>query len=359
MEIITLIYTKIAIYDMGGNRRKNGERREGGETKWDIIKYALNNGGSFSEPDLRDHLREEFNISEPKGIKNHLKDLEKMGILKNNPSKGLPNLWSLNTDLSSIKKMIDLGRDKSGEKEHISELQQHDFIIESIAEEYKKYIRAEIDYCLCLSPTFFKTFLENKPKTVITILKKYYSVSMERRRVQEIFISKCIFKEEENSTCLLKDGVDLRCYKDMGLDCVDEKAITDVFEEMIGVLPYFKSCLMVDSIENPEEEQFLKILDKVDEVLYLVFYTLMYDIYTFSVLQDMYTKVRNSFKEETRNKFDKRVKAIQKETIGESWIRFFDSVNGKGKMAFKEINEKIEKGTKRMKEIIQEIMAVS
>ena len=55
---------------MGGKRRARGERRKSGETKWNIIKYALDNGGSFREPNLRDHLREEFNIRETRGIKN-------------------------------------------------------------------------------------------------------------------------------------------------------------------------------------------------------------------------------------------------------------------------------------------------
>ncbi|VUT25125.1 MAG: hypothetical protein MASP_00846 [Candidatus Methanolliviera sp. GoM_asphalt] len=77
---------------MGGKRRARGERRKSGETKWNIIKYALDNGGSFRESDLRDHLREEFNIRETRGIKNHLKDLEENGILRKIPNRGLSNL---------------------------------------------------------------------------------------------------------------------------------------------------------------------------------------------------------------------------------------------------------------------------
>jgi hypothetical protein len=148
----------------------------------------------------------------------------------------------------------------------------------------------------------------------------------------------------------------------MDLECVNEEAMADAFGKMISVIPYFKSCLTVDSIENPNEEKFLKILDKVDEAIYLIFYTLMSDICTFRLLQEAYTKVKDSFKEEIRDKFNEKVKTIQEETIGENWRGFLGLVTGKRGMAPEEIKEKIEKlerGIEKMRGINQEIMTAS
>jgi hypothetical protein len=41
-----------------------------------------------------------------------------------------------------------------------------------ITEEYKEHIYPRIDSYLCQSPTFFKTFLQNEPKTVANTIKK-------------------------------------------------------------------------------------------------------------------------------------------------------------------------------------------
>ncbi|VUT26857.1 MAG: hypothetical protein MASP_01739 [Candidatus Methanolliviera sp. GoM_asphalt] len=289
-----------------------------------------------------------------------LKKLEEKGYIDSELRKGIPGhpptYWWVILSIDNIRRLAKIY------EHHIPFMQRSRPIVEMITEAYKEHIHPRIDSYLRQSPTFSKTFLQNEPRTVANILKKHYTVSAERRRIEELFISKCIFKEEENSTCLLRDGTDLRCYRDMNLECVDEEAIADAFGEMIGVIPYFKSCLTVDSIENPEEEKFLKILDKVDEAIYLTFYTLMYDICTFRLLQEAYTKVKDSFKEEIRDKFDEKIKTIQEETIGENWRGFLGLVTSKREMAPEEINEKIEKldaGIERMRGINQEIMTAS
>jgi hypothetical protein len=247
---------------MGGKRRERGKRDKTGETKWNIIKYAFYNGGSFNEPNLRDHLREEFNIRAPKGIKNHLKDLEERGILRKNPSRGLSNLWDVNTDLVSIKKMIDLDGDESERKNRISELQRHDFILESIYEKYEKYIvsRGNLIRYLSFSPTFFKRFVESDPQTVYGTIEKY-SASSEIRQIDDLFYSAYPFEGgavDIGSTTNLQDDRDRRYFE----------KIKTLIKREIALCLFCKYSLMTDLMKNPGDEGLIKNLDTIEEMIY-------------------------------------------------------------------------------------------
>jgi len=57
----------------------------------------------IEEPILRDILREEFGIREPKGIKIHLADLEEEGLLSKISQKGKSNIWKIPTEPIFVK----------------------------------------------------------------------------------------------------------------------------------------------------------------------------------------------------------------------------------------------------------------
>jgi len=84
---------------MPRRKRKQGERFEKGYIKNQILLIACQNfPKGIEEPDLRDTLRERFRIRESKGIKLHLADLEKKGLLSKVSQKGKANIWKIPTE---------------------------------------------------------------------------------------------------------------------------------------------------------------------------------------------------------------------------------------------------------------------
>lgn len=88
-------------------RRARGERFPVGFIK---RKIALIISSQFPkgirEPDLRDFLREKWGISEPKGVKTHLAELEERKALIKEEKKGFPNVWKLNQDYEAFKSLL-------------------------------------------------------------------------------------------------------------------------------------------------------------------------------------------------------------------------------------------------------------
>lgn len=90
-------------------RRKQGQRFPQGYIKNQILLIACQHfPKGIEEPILRDSLREEFGIREPKGIKIHLADLEEKGLLCKFSQKGKSNIWKIPTEPIFVKV---LGRD--------------------------------------------------------------------------------------------------------------------------------------------------------------------------------------------------------------------------------------------------------
>jgi hypothetical protein len=62
-----------------------------------------------NEPDLRDILRDEWHISEPKGIKIHLAELEeKKALVKDAEKRGLSNIWKLSQEHEAFKFLVEM-----------------------------------------------------------------------------------------------------------------------------------------------------------------------------------------------------------------------------------------------------------
>jgi len=77
-------------------RRKPGEHQVMGETRVAIICFLFDQEeGSASESDIRDYLRAEYNIIEPKGIRTQLSKLEDAGFVEKESRQGLSTCWSL------------------------------------------------------------------------------------------------------------------------------------------------------------------------------------------------------------------------------------------------------------------------
>ena len=88
-------------------KRKQGEKFPVGFIKRKIILIISNQfPKGMKEPDLRDSLREKWGISEPKGVKIHLNDLEEKKVLVKEERRGFPNVWKLNQDYNAFKSLI-------------------------------------------------------------------------------------------------------------------------------------------------------------------------------------------------------------------------------------------------------------
>ena len=89
-------------------RRKRGARFATGLIKRKIVLIISNQfPEGIKEPDLRDALREEWRISEPKGVKLHLEDLKKKKVLIKEEKRGFPNVWRLNPDYQAFKSLAE------------------------------------------------------------------------------------------------------------------------------------------------------------------------------------------------------------------------------------------------------------
>jgi hypothetical protein len=84
-------------------RRKQGEKfKEGFIKKKIVLIIASHFPKGINEPELRDILRDNWSIAEPKGIKTHLDDLREELKLVKEEKKGFPNIWKLNQDYENF-----------------------------------------------------------------------------------------------------------------------------------------------------------------------------------------------------------------------------------------------------------------
>ncbi|MFA4955390.1 MAG: hypothetical protein WC556_00270 [Candidatus Methanoperedens sp.] len=90
-------------------RLKQGQKYKVDYTKNKILLILCEHPEGIEEPELRDIIKLQLNISDPKGIKDHLKTLEEKGFLCKKEQIGKENMWSLRTEVFSelMKKFLD------------------------------------------------------------------------------------------------------------------------------------------------------------------------------------------------------------------------------------------------------------
>lgn len=94
-----------------------------GGTQQEIVKFILNSGGACYEPDIREHLRDIFNITAIAGVKGHLEKLEKGGILNKQVNLGSANKWSISeTDERSYEYISDLIVNTTWDSEYVNDI---------------------------------------------------------------------------------------------------------------------------------------------------------------------------------------------------------------------------------------------
>lgn len=77
-------------------KRKRGEKFAMGYIKNQILLIVCQHyPKGIAEPDLREMLRQQFDIRESKGIKLHLRDLEENALLDKVAQKGEANVWRI------------------------------------------------------------------------------------------------------------------------------------------------------------------------------------------------------------------------------------------------------------------------
>ena len=72
-------------------KRKQGGGQKKGETKEEILRHILKHPTGLKEDDLRIYLKDNFNVSHPRGIKKHLSEIDR--FIYNKHDSGKTNLW--------------------------------------------------------------------------------------------------------------------------------------------------------------------------------------------------------------------------------------------------------------------------
>ncbi len=137
--------------------RKKRERGKGFQPGFIKKKIVLIIAKQFpkgmKEPDLRDTLREEYGVSEPKGVKIHLAELEEKGVLIKEEKKGRTNLWKLNQSYETFKYLVkEFYKSKNDEfeeddickfmrSEYFQSIVDENFVDHFAAEWWKEYAR--------------------------------------------------------------------------------------------------------------------------------------------------------------------------------------------------------------------------
>jgi hypothetical protein len=106
---------------MTKKKREHGQRSRTGETKGEIIKYALEHGGMFEEAVLKDFIDDTCNVRRGT-TREHLEDLNKKGIFEKTGEKGYTNTWQIVEDTKAIAIIY--------KEPH---LRQSDFILDCVA----------------------------------------------------------------------------------------------------------------------------------------------------------------------------------------------------------------------------------
>ena len=170
MKTYTFLYVYTLFECMEKEKRKPGQRSRTGETKGEIIKYALEHGGMFEGTVLKDFLEEKCNVRR-ETTKKHLAGLNKKGIFEKTGEKGYTNTWQIVEDTKAIAIIYK-------EYPHLLRyLQQSDFILDCVAKTESMLFEdedafKELKKMLRLSPKMFELCL-----TVDNLGAKFASLS--------------------------------------------------------------------------------------------------------------------------------------------------------------------------------------
>lgn len=92
-------------------KKKNlgpGEGYERGFTRTYILKLLLSEPEGITESDLRDNLREELGVRQRKNVTGHLEALLEEGlVLKKSKGKGKSNVWKIEKNFETLKKLAE------------------------------------------------------------------------------------------------------------------------------------------------------------------------------------------------------------------------------------------------------------
>lgn len=121
--------------------RNRGERQKKGETKKKIIEFILSTSSLFvEESEIRDYLKKNYDIREPKNIKKLLKDLSKKNLIaKQEIQRGFDNIWGIE-NLLQIQKIFEEYKDT------IKILQNNEKITSMLIEKHLNMLN-NFDYC--------------------------------------------------------------------------------------------------------------------------------------------------------------------------------------------------------------------
>jgi hypothetical protein len=126
-------------------RRKQGEKFAIGFIKRKIELIVSNFPDGLKEPALRDVLRDMWGISEPKGVKTHLEDLEdKEKVLVKEEKKGFANVWKLSQEYEAFKLLVKEFHNSEDEVEFLKSkyaqsMINEEFVNHFAAEWWRKY----------------------------------------------------------------------------------------------------------------------------------------------------------------------------------------------------------------------------
>ncbi|KAF5432768.1 hypothetical protein C5S36_07970 [Candidatus Methanophagaceae archaeon] len=194
MKTYTFLYVYTLFECMAKEKRKTGQRSRTGETKGEIIKYALEHGGMFEGSVLKDFLEENCNVRRDT-TKKHLYDLNKKGIFETTGEKGYTSTWRIVEDTKAIVNIYK-------EYPHLLRyLQQSDFILDYIAKKQDLLFEDNAAFevlkkMMSLSPKMFELCL-----TVDNLGRKFLMVSskIDYYGISEIAFEKMLSGDKKNS----------------------------------------------------------------------------------------------------------------------------------------------------------------
>lgn len=142
---------------MANKKREHGQRSRTGETKAEILKYALLHGGMFEEATLKDFIEEASNVQRGT-TKGHLEQLGKKGVIAKTGRDGYTNIWRIAEDTQAIAIIY------KDYPQLLQYLQESDFVLEHVAKTESmlfedEYGFAELKKMLRLSPRMFELCL--------------------------------------------------------------------------------------------------------------------------------------------------------------------------------------------------------
>jgi|GEM_PF-6883943 len=137
-----------------------GKHNKPKETKKRILKYLLSRLDTVEEPQIRNYLKEEYDISDQKSIKKHLEELRERGCIKKSQEEGLANIWSIEFP-ENVFKIVD------EYAELLDDISKNQVIINQLFVENKTLnhppeIRGFFENIIQFSPTFLKMILVRK-----------------------------------------------------------------------------------------------------------------------------------------------------------------------------------------------------